>query len=54
MFKRRTVEERLIEERRKNTKLQAEATQMAADLEYIAMMCDVELGMEEETEDEQI
>lgn len=54
MFRKKTQEERLIEERRKTAQLNNKFNQAVADLEYIAMMCDVELATGEEIEDEQI
>lgn len=53
MFEYRTVEKQLIEERRQREALNAKVQQNAADTEYMAMMCGVELEMEEE-ENEQI
>ena len=38
-----SLEEQIIKERQKNAALAAQARQNAADIDYIAMMCDVEL-----------
>lgn len=55
MFKYRNAQQALIEERKKNEALRAQAMQNASDIDYIAMMTDVELVTEEEvTADEQI
>jgi hypothetical protein len=58
MFRYKSIHEQLFEERRKNAKLQAQIAKANADLEYIAMMTDVDIE-EDETEvtdddDEQI
>lgn len=50
MFKFKDVKTQLIEEKKKNAELQAKLAKTNADVEYIAMMTDVEL--EEETENE--
>lgn len=55
MFGYKSTKEQLLEERRKNAQLQAELEKTSADVEYIAMMTDVELEddepMEMEVED---
>jgi hypothetical protein len=58
MFRYKSIHEQLFEERRKNAKLQSQVEKANADLEYIAMMTDVDIE-EDETEvtdddDEQI
>lgn len=50
MFKFKDVKTQLLEEKKKNAELQAKLAKTNADVEYIAMMTDVEL--EEETENE--
>lgn len=50
MFKFKDVKTQLIEEKKKNAELQAKLAKTNADVEYIAMMTDVEL--EEETKNE--
>ena len=42
------LKDQLIKERQKNALLREEARKNAADIDYIAMMCDVELGEAEE------
>lgn len=44
-----SLKEQLLRERQKNAALAAEAAKNAADIDYIAMMCDVELEVLEET-----
>lgn len=43
MFKYKPIQNQLIEERRRREMLASRLSQTNADLEYIAMMCDVEL-----------
>lgn len=50
MFKFKDVKTQLLEEKKKNAELQAKIAKTNADVEYIAMMTDVEL---EETEGEE-
>lgn len=50
MLKFKDVKTQLLEEKKKNAELQAKLAKTNADVEYIAMMTDVEL--EEETENE--
>lgn len=50
MFKFKDVKTQLLEEKKKNAELQAKLEKTNADIEYIAMMTDVEL--EEETKNE--
>lgn len=45
-----TIEEQLKNERKKTAALHAAQAQDAADIEYIAMMCDVELDTPEDTD----
>jgi hypothetical protein len=49
MFRYKSIHEQLFEERRKNAKLQAQIAKANADLEYIAMMADIDIE-EDETE----
>ena len=49
MFRYIPLKEQIMEERRRNAALQAQADKNASDIDYIAMMCDVALD-EEETE----
>ena len=51
MFTFRSTKEQLLEERRKNTKLQVDIAKATADIEYIAMMTDVDIEEEAETND---
>lgn len=52
-----SLKDQLFKERQKNAALRAEAAKNAADIDYIAMMCDVELenteenGMHDENEE---
>lgn len=48
MFKYKSIKMQLVEERRKREKAQSDLQKTTADVDYIAMMCDVEL----ETTDE--
>lgn len=50
MFKFKDVKTQLLEEKKKNAELQAKLEKTNADIEYIAMMTDVELEETEETE----
>lgn len=47
MFKYKGVNEQLLEERKKNASLQAKLNKANADIEYLAMMSDIELEDEE-------
>ena len=49
MFRYIPLKEQVMEERRKNAALKALSDKNTSDIDYIAMMCDVELD-EEETE----
>lgn len=49
MFRYKSIHEQLFEERRKNAKLQAQVDKANADIEYVAMMADVDIE-EDETE----
>lgn len=44
-----SLKQQLLQERQKNAALSAEAAKNTADIDYIAMMCDIEL----ETSDEE-
>lgn len=48
----KTVREQLLDERAKNEALEAENARLRADLAYVAMMADVELDEEEESNHE--
>lgn len=50
MFFYKPIKAQLIDERKKSLALKAQAEKLSADLEYVAMMADVEL--DDETEDE--
>lgn len=50
MFSFKGIREQMIEERRKNAQLRVQFEKINADVIYIAMMSDVELETEEETE----
>lgn len=52
MFGFKSTKEQLLEERRKNVQLQAALEKTSADVEYIAMMTDVELEEDEPMETE--
>ena len=55
MFKLISTKEQFIKERNRNARLQSELEQAAANIDYIAMMTDIELDTEtEEITDEQI
>lgn len=43
MFRYKNTSQRLIDERLKREELERELEQKKADIEYLAMMCDVEL-----------
>ena len=51
MFRYIPLKEQVMEERRKNAVLQAQADKNTSDIDYIAMMCDVELDTDGEQED---
>lgn len=46
MFKKKTIKEQLVEERRKNEALLSELIRVNANLEYVAMMTDVDINDE--------
>jgi len=50
MFKHVTAEQRLRDANARNAELEAENAKLRADLEYLAMMTDVEIDGEEEEE----
>lgn len=50
MFKFKDVKTQLLEEKKKNAELQAKLAKTDADIEYLAMMTDVELEETEEAE----
>ena len=50
MFGYKDTKKQLLEEKKKNAELQAKLAKTNADVEYIAMMTDVELEETEETE----
>lgn len=43
-----SLKDQLLKERQKNAALSAEAAKNTADIDYIAMMCDVELELPDE------
>ena len=49
MLKVKTVLQQLIDERKKNAVLSGRIEKLLSDMDYVAMMCDIEL---EEDEDE--
>ncbi|MDD5021795.1 MAG: hypothetical protein PHR82_06690 [Endomicrobiaceae bacterium] len=51
MLKYKNIKEQLEEERRKNAALQAKLIRKTSDIDYIAMMCDVELEVSDEETD---
>lgn len=53
MFVRKGLRDIFFEERRNNAKLRAEQEKAAANIEYIAMMSDIELDDETESEDDE-
>lgn len=52
MFKNVPIERQLIAEKNKNARLEAENKKLKSDVDYLAMMCDVELDEEVEVEKE--
>ena len=50
MFGYKSIREQLLEERRKSARLEAALVKTNADVEYIAMMTDVEIEDDEEME----
>lgn len=52
MFKYISVEEQLAKKQNEINKVSAEEEKNRADIDYIAMMCDVELESEDEEADE--
>jgi hypothetical protein len=50
MFKKKTIQEQLVEERLKNEALLSELIRVNANLEYVAMMTDVDINDEPTTE----
>lgn len=53
MFEYKSLKQQLIDERNKNVVLKAQADKNASDIDYIAMMSDIELDAGE-TEENQI
>lgn len=47
MFKYTSLKEQLVEERKKSTLLKEQTDKNASDIDYIAMMSDIELGVGE-------
>lgn len=47
MLKVKTVLQQLIEERKKNAVLSEKLEKLLSDMDYVAMMCDVELEEDE-------
>lgn len=52
MFKYKSLNQQLIDERKKNVALKEQVDKNASDIDYIAMMPDVELDMDETEETE--
>lgn len=52
MFKYTSLRDQIIEERNKNIVLKAQADKNASDIDYIAMMSDIELETDEQEEAE--
>ena len=52
MFKYKTLKEQIIHERKRNTRMTQELLKKSADIDYIAMMCDIDLDEESEDLDE--
>lgn len=52
MFRYMPLKEQLTKERKKNAALKAQTDKNASDIDYIAMMTDVELDTDETEEDE--
>lgn len=53
MFEYKSLKQQLIDERNKNVVLKAQSDKNTSDIDYIAMMSDIELDMGE-TEDDEI
>lgn len=53
MFGIKTMREQLVEERRKNAALQAQIIKANSDIEYLAMMADIEMEQDDEQEEQQ-
>lgn len=47
MFKIKTITQQLIDERKSNLILFAKFEKLLSDIDYVAMMCDIELEEEE-------
>lgn len=52
MFKYKSLNQQLIDERKKNVTLKEQMDKNASDIDYIAMMSDIELDMDETEETE--
>nr|DAN01671.1 MAG TPA: hypothetical protein [Caudoviricetes sp.] len=52
MFGIKTMREQLVEERRKNAALQAQVIKANSDIEYLAMMADIEMEQDDEQEEQ--
>lgn len=52
MFEYKSLKQQLIDERKKNAALKAQTDRNAADIDYIAMMSDIELDTGETEEDQ--
>ena len=48
MFKYISIKQQLIQERKRNAIQRAESAELAADVDYLSMMCGVELDNESE------
>lgn len=53
MFGIKTMREQLVEERRKNAALQAQIIKANSDIEYLAMMADIEMEQDDDEQEEQ-
>ena len=51
MFKQKTIQEQLVEQRNKNEALLSELIRVNANLEYVAMMTDIDINDEPTTEE---
>ncbi len=48
MIKVKTVLQQLMDERKKNAALSARVEKLMSDMDYVAMMCDIELEEEDD------
>lgn len=52
MFRHKRIEEQLVDEQQKRELLSSQILRNKADMDYIAMMTDIDLDCEEESENE--